>query len=78
MVIARKIRNLFKWPSLRLAAEEEKCVQCKICDKKCPMSLGVEEMVQQGSMENTECILCGSCVDNCPEGVIEYKFRGLG
>jgi NAD-dependent dihydropyrimidine dehydrogenase PreA subunit len=42
------------------------------------MSLGVEEMVQQGSMENTECILCGSCVDNCPEGVIEYRFRGFG
>ncbi|UCB49797.1 MAG: 4Fe-4S binding protein [Deltaproteobacteria bacterium] len=78
MVIARKIRDLLKWPSLRLVAEEEKCVQCKICDKKCPMSLGVEEMVQQGSMENTECILCGSCVDNCPEGVIEYRFRGFG
>jgi ferredoxin-type protein NapH len=78
MVIARKIRNLFKWPSLRLEAEGEKCVQCKTCEKKCPMSLGVEEMVQQGSMENTECILCGSCVDSCPEGVIEYRFRGLG
>jgi polyferredoxin len=77
MVIARKIRNLFNWPSLRLEVEGEKCVQCKICEKKCPMSLGVEEMVQQGSMENTECILCGSCVDNCPEGVIEYRFRGL-
>ncbi|MFC2056129.1 4Fe-4S binding protein [Chloroflexota bacterium] len=24
-------------------------------------------------MDNTECILCGTCVDDCPNGVIEYS-----
>jgi ferredoxin-type protein NapH len=25
-------------------------------------------------MENSECILCGRCVDVCPKGVIKYSF----
>jgi polyferredoxin len=45
---------------------------CKICDKNCPMSLEVSRVVQSGSMKNTECILCGVCVDNCSQGVIKY------
>ncbi|MDO8636177.1 MAG: 4Fe-4S binding protein [Dehalococcoidia bacterium] len=31
-------------------------------------------MVQGGSTENTECILCGTCVDNCPNGVIRFSW----
>jgi len=38
------------------------------------MSLPVEEMVNLKSMENTECILCGTCVDGCKEGVISYSW----
>jgi polyferredoxin len=74
MAIARKVRNQFPWPSLHLKAYAEKCVQCKTCEENCPMSLLVEEMVESGSMENSECILCGSCVDTCPQGVIGYSF----
>jgi len=75
MVIGVKIRNLFKWASLHLEVVGDKCKQCKICEKSCPMSLKVSKMVQSGSMENTECILCGICVDNCPEGAIKYFWR---
>jgi ferredoxin len=39
------------------------------------MSLEVMEMVQRGSMENPECILCGTCVSVCPEGTIESAWR---
>ena len=39
------------------------------------MSLDVNSMVQQNSMENSECILCGSCVDNCPKGAVKYSFN---
>ena len=39
------------------------------------MSLEVSKMVQNSSMENAECILCGVCVDNCPQGIIKYVQR---
>lgn len=75
MVIGTRTKNFFRWPSLHLMAVSDKCKQCKTCEKNCPMSLEVNEMVQSGSMDNTECILCGTCVDNCPEGVIKYSWK---
>lgn len=38
------------------------------------MSLDVNGMVKSGMMENSECILCGTCVDNCKKDVIKYSF----
>jgi ferredoxin-type protein NapH len=75
MILGRKIRNLFEWPSLRLQAEPEKCIHCHTCIENCPMSLPVESMVQHDRMEKTECILCGTCVDGCQSGVIRYAFH---
>jgi polyferredoxin len=74
MIIGRAIRNVFAWPALRLKAETEACTDCKRCTRECPMSLDVNGMVQKGAMENSECILCGTCVDGCPQGVIRYSF----
>jgi ferredoxin len=33
------------------------------------------EMVQRGDMNNSECILCGECVDGCPRKVIGYGLK---
>ena len=74
MILGRKLRNLFRWPSLRLKAKTDDCIDCKRCTAICPMSLDVNGMVQNGDMENSECILCGSCVDVCPQDVIGYSF----
>jgi len=40
------------------------------------MSLDVRGMVRDRRMESTECILCGECVDACPEGAVGYAWRG--
>jgi len=74
MIIGRKIRNIFKWPALHLAANKSKCINCKHCTENCPMSLDVNGMVQEEKMENSECILCGNCIDVCPQNVIRYLF----
>ena len=74
MIIGRKMRNLIRWPALNLSADTGRCTDCKKCTENCPMGLGVNIMVRQGRMENTECILCGSCVDVCPKQAIRYAF----
>ena len=74
MVIGRKIRNKAKWPSLQLEADKTRCINCKACNRNCSMSLDVNAMVQKQAMENTECILCGNCVDSCPKHAIRYSF----
>jgi polyferredoxin len=74
MIIGRKIRNLFKWPALRIKVDADKCTDCQTCTRECPMSLDVHAMVRKGSMENNECILCGTCIDVCPQHVKRYSF----
>jgi polyferredoxin len=75
MILGRRLRNLVAWPSLRLQAVPEACIDCKRCTRDCPMSLQVHQMVQANQMENDECILCGTCVDTCPKQAIRFPFR---
>jgi polyferredoxin len=74
MILGRKIRNLVKWPALRLQADPGQCSDCMRCTRNCPMSLDVHQMVQRGDMEDSECILCGNCVDGCSKGAICFSF----
>ncbi len=74
MILGRKLRNRFRWPALRLKADEAACIDCGRCTRECSMSLDVNDMVHAGTMENDECILCGECVDVCPKDVIRYTF----
>jgi ferredoxin-type protein NapH len=75
MILGRKIRNVFQWPSLRLAAQPDRCTHCRTCTTQCPMSLPVKEMVEADQMEHTECILCGTCIDCCKSNAITFRFR---
>lgn len=74
MILGRKIRKYFQWSSLQLKANPENCKNCHACTEYCPMSLPVQEMVKHRSMEDTECILCGTCIDVCKQGVIKYNW----
>ena len=76
MITGRKIRNLIHWPALHLTADAGRCNDCRRCARYCPMGLDVNSMVWQGRMENTECILCGCCVDGCPQEAIRYSSMG--
>lgn len=75
MVIGSKLGSLLHIPRLRLAVDKNACVSCHICDRNCPMSLEVTDHVQKEKMEDSECILCGACVDHCPKKAIKYKFK---
>ena len=74
MILGRKIRNRTKWASLQLEAVSENCSHCHTCTQNCPMSLPVEMMVKINHLENTECILCGTCIDGCEFNVIRFAF----
>ena len=74
MILGRKLRNLLPWPALRLQAAPDKCRNCLSCTSGCPMSLDVHAMVATSRMENDECILCGTCVDNCNHDAIRFRF----
>jgi hypothetical protein len=53
LVLGRSLRDAFRWPVLRLRPEQDKCINCKRCTQNCPMSLGVNGMVLEGTMEDS-------------------------
>ena len=77
-VAGTKIKNMLNIPSLRLTAVSEKCIDCKQCNKACPMSLNVSEMVKLKDMDSLDCILCGECCNACKSNVLKRKvgFKG--
>jgi len=75
MIIGTKVSDWLKLPRLRLKSIHKSCIGCKQCSKKCPMSLDVKTMVDNINMKNSECILCGECIDICPKKAIKYSFK---
>ena len=75
MILGRKLRNIAGWQSLQLLATADSCTHCHTCTTNCPMSLPVEEMVNSGKMESTECILCGTCIDGCKNEAIRFAAK---
>ena len=75
MIIGTKIASWLKMPVLHIEADKTKCNGCKKCSEKCPMSLDVKDMVESEKMTNSECILCGECVDICHKKAIIYSFK---
>ena len=73
-ITSTRVKNFFRWPSLHLKSAGENCRQCRTCLANCPMSLSVGDMIQSGSVKNDECILCGTCVDNCTNRAIEFAW----
>jgi ferredoxin-type protein NapH len=73
MAITR-IKNRLQVPSLHLKSKPDNCIRCKKCEAACPMSLPVQEMAGKNAMQDPECIVCGSCADVCPKGVIRLAW----
>lgn len=74
MIAGSKLGRALKVPALHLEANPSKCEECRSCERACPMSLPVTDMVKRNSLDETECLLCGSCVDGCKRGVLRYAF----
>lgn len=73
-IVGERVGALLRIPRLRLEASPECCTACGSCSKVCPMQLPVTDMVKSGSMRATECFMCETCVDTCPNGVIRLGF----
>lgn len=75
MILGAKIRDHFKFYGLRLKSLPHKCNDCKACTINCPMNLNVMENARINKFTDSECILCGNCIDHCKQKVLKYSFK---
>lgn len=73
LTIGAKLGKIMKIPSLHLTSNHNNCSSCKLCDKACPMGLNVSHMIKN-ELDNSNCILCGECIEKCPKEAINYSF----
>ena len=50
------------------------CIGCGKCDRACPMSLPVQDLLAGGTVADAECIQCAACADVCPKGVLRLRM----
>ncbi len=54
--------------------DEEKCVFCTLCAKKCPQeAIHVERKEKVWKLDEEKCVECGICAGACPKKAIELK-----
>jgi len=75
MIIGTKIRDSLKLNGLRLKSNPQKCTECKACIKNCPMNLDVMGNAMINRFKDTECILCGNCIEHCKQDAISFTFK---
>ncbi len=77
MIIGEKLGAIIHAPQLHVSTKPKNCVSCGLCEKNCPMSLPVSELLQSGAITHFECIQCAACCDTCRKDVLKLKFGQL-
>lgn len=61
----------------RLMIDEDKCIFCGICQRKCPSNAitVTRKPDQSWQFDQFKCILCAACVDACPKKCLRMAPR---
>jgi len=61
---------------LKIKGDKDECKHCKTCEANCSMSLPITEQVDGANVVGDfNCILCGRCVESCPNGLLKYRLE---
>jgi NADH:ubiquinone oxidoreductase subunit F (NADH-binding)/(2Fe-2S) ferredoxin/Pyruvate/2-oxoacid:ferredoxin oxidoreductase delta subunit len=55
---------------LKFEVDEEKCIKCGICFKRCPAGAVRWQKKETAFIEKDKCVKCLSCITNCPSDAI--------
>jgi polyferredoxin len=59
-----------------LTLAPEKCLECHLCARACPMQLAPVALKDHEYMPNQgDCLKCSLCVSNCPTAALTFQER---
>ncbi len=59
---------------LKVGGQAQACNDCGACGRACPMDIRVNEYIRSGRrVGSTECILCQTCINACPKGILKVS-----
>ena len=62
---------LARFSVFKIKIDRSKCIDCGICEKKCPMNIKLLEYSHAGKrILSTECVLCSVCSNSCPKNAV--------
>ncbi len=53
--------------------ERDKCINCNICTKTCPMGINVLSYKNEEKVTEANCLKCNACVQKCPKSALCEK-----
>jgi len=51
---------------------DEGCVDCRICERSCPMGLSIVDDIANGELASQDCLKCPECQLACPKGILSF------
>jgi len=51
------------FPLFRITRDEQSCINCQLCSRKCPQAIDVAALKV---VDHADCTLCGECITVCP------------
>jgi len=55
----------------------DKCTQCQLCARKCPMQLAPAAVKHEAPMAHRgDCLKCNLCVTTCPTAALAFREGG--
>lgn len=63
--------NLIGSSKAPISIDGDKCTECKLCAKQCPMRLSPHSYKADGVLGDADCIKCETCVVACPKDALE-------
>ncbi|MCX8070745.1 MAG: 4Fe-4S binding protein [Thermodesulfovibrionales bacterium] len=59
---------------LKLSVAKDSCIHCEACDRECYMDVHISSNTDKSSIRDTNCILCGKCVESCKDKTKTLKL----
>jgi polyferredoxin len=56
-------KKLKVFPLFRITRNEQSCINCQLCSRKCPQAIDVASLKV---VDHVDCTLCGECMEVCP------------